>query len=298
MGLYQASGLPGLLPYLSSGTNSTGTLVVTPPTSADAVNLGTYSLNYLSLGALDGETYTGVLTPSGTNYRLGGGGGTLTFAPSLTGSMGLVVNGPPTGGEVILTSGNNTYSGTTVVSYGTLQVGNGLTTNGSLPNTAVTDSGALVFANPSTMTFGGAIGGNGKMTKTGSGILTLTAGESYSGPTLISAGTLQLGNGSGLNAASTITDNGALAFNKSSGTLVQGVNLSTAAITGSGSVIVQSGNVTFANVANSYSGGTSITGGTLQLGLFDGSGNGSNGPTLENQGAWVPDRCRSAATAC
>ena len=43
--------------------------------------------------------------------------------------------------------------------------------------------------------------------------------------------------------------------------------------------------MTFANVANSYSGGTSITGGTLQLGLFDGSGNGSNGPTLENQGA-------------
>ena len=86
VGLYLASGLPGLLPNLSSGTGSTGTLVVTPATSADAVNLTTNSLSYLSLGALDNETYTGVLTPSGTNYRLGGGGGTLTYPSALTGS--------------------------------------------------------------------------------------------------------------------------------------------------------------------------------------------------------------------
>ena len=109
----EASGLPSLLPYLTSGTSSTGTLVVTMATSADAVNLAANSLSYLSLGALDSETYTGMLTPSGTNYRLGGGGGTLTYPAALTdlaGSMGLVANGPPTGGEVVLTSGSNTYS--------------------------------------------------------------------------------------------------------------------------------------------------------------------------------------------
>ena len=138
----EATGLPSLLPYLTSGTSSPGTLVVTQATSADPVNLGAYSLSYLSLGALDSETYTGLLTPSGTNYRLGGGGGTLTYPSALTGSMGLVVNGPPTGGAVILTSSGNAYSGTTTISYGTLQVGDGLTTNGSLPNNAVADSGA------------------------------------------------------------------------------------------------------------------------------------------------------------
>ncbi len=84
----------------------------------------------------------------------------------MTGNIGLVVNGPPTGGEVILTSGNNTYTGTTVVSYGTLQVGDGLTTNGSLPGGNVTDSSVLIFANPYTMTFGGVIGGNGQLAKT------------------------------------------------------------------------------------------------------------------------------------
>ena len=192
---------------------------------------------------MDSETYTGLLTPSGTNYRLGGGGGTLTYPAALTdvaGSMGLVANGPPTGGEVILTSGSNTYSGATVVSSGTLQVGDGVTTNGSLPNNAVADSGALIFANPSNMTFAGVIGGNGQLAKTGSGALVLTATESYGGPTTISAGTLQLNNGGFLNAASTITDNGMLAFNNS-GTLTQGTNFSTAAIGGSGGVTVSSG---------------------------------------------------------
>ncbi len=223
----ESSGLGGLLLNLTSGSASNGTLVVTMATSADAVNLGTYSLNYLSLGALDSETYTGLLTPSGTNYRLGGGGGTLTFAPALTGSLGLLVNGPASGGKVILTSTGNTYSGPTVVSYGTLQVGDAVTTNGSLPNNAVTDNGALVFANPSNMTFAGVIGGNGQLAETGSGALILTAAESYSGPTTISAGTLQLNNGGFLNAASTITDNGMLAFNNS-GTLTQGTNFSSA----------------------------------------------------------------------
>ncbi len=47
----ESSGLGGLLPILTSGSASTGTLVVTPATSADAVNLTTNSLSYLSLGA-------------------------------------------------------------------------------------------------------------------------------------------------------------------------------------------------------------------------------------------------------
>ncbi len=144
---------------------------------------------------MDSETYTGVLTPSGTNYRLGGGGGTLTYLSALTdmtGSIGLAVNGPASGGAVILTSGNNSYSGPTVVSSGTLQVGDGLTTNGSLPNGSVTDNGALIFANPSNMTFTGAIGGNGQLAKTGAGLMVLSASETYTGSTLISTGTLQV----------------------------------------------------------------------------------------------------------
>ena len=140
----EASGLPSLLPYLTSGTASTGTLVVTPATSADAVNLAR-EFSQLSqpgrLGQRDvyrrSDAQRHELSPGRRRRH-------ADLSPSaLTGSMGLVVNGPPTGGEVILTSRNNTYSGATVVTSGTLQVGDGVTTNGSLPNNAVTDNGGV-----------------------------------------------------------------------------------------------------------------------------------------------------------
>ena len=260
----EASGLGSLLPYLTSGTSSTGTLVVTPATSADAVNLGAYSLSYLSLGALDSETYTGLLTPSGTNYRLGGGGGTLTYPAALTdmtGSMGLVVNGPASGGAVILTSTGNSYTGTTTISYGTLQVGDGLTTNGSLPNNAVTDGGALVFANPSNMTFTGVISGNGQLAKTGAGLLVLPVNDTYSNGTTISAGTLQLGSGGTTGAAGTgaIVNFGTLAY-----TRTDTANTNTLAnnISGSGSLTINGGGLVVLTGSNTFTGITTISNGS------------------------------------
>ena len=260
----EASGLGSLLPYLTSGTSSTGTLVVTPATSADAVNLAAYSLSYLSLGALDSETYTGLLTPSGTNYRLGGGGGTLTYPAALTdmtGSMGLVVNGPASGGAVILTSTGNSYTGTTTISYGTLQVGDGLTTNGSLPNNAVTDGGALVFANPSNMTFTGVISGNGQLAKTGAGLLVLPVNDTYSNGTTISAGTLQLGSGGTTGAAGTgaIVNFGTLAY-----TRTDTANTNTLAnnISGSGSLTINGGGLVVLTGSNTFTGITTISNGS------------------------------------
>ena len=44
------------------------------------------SYGSLSLGASGNVTYSGILTPSGTTYNLGGGGGTLTFTPAITGA--------------------------------------------------------------------------------------------------------------------------------------------------------------------------------------------------------------------
>ena len=265
VGLYQASGLPGLLPSINAASN--GTLVVTPATAGDTVNLASSSLNLLSLGALDNETYTGTLTPFGANYRLGGGGGTLTYPSAMTGSLGLVANGPPTGGEVILTSTANTFSGGTTISRGTLEVGNG-SFAGSLPGSSVVNNGTLILDPPATtsLSVSGAISSNGNLVMAGAGLATLTASNTYSGPTLISAGTLQLGNGGGtgtLNTASTITDNGTLAFNNS-GTLTQGTNFSSAAITGSGGITqLGPGTLVLNNTGNSFTGNVVVSGGTL-----------------------------------
>ena len=77
------------------------------------------------------------------------------------------------------------------------------------------------------------------LTKTGSGLLVLTASNIYSGSTTISAGTLQLGNGAGtgtLPTGSTITDNATLVFDNS-GTTTQGTQFAGAGITGSGGLV-------------------------------------------------------------
>ena len=71
--------------WLNSGkivTSSAGTIALTAD-SSEAINMGSYAGLYL--GAVGARTYSGVLTPSGTSYRLGGGD-TLTVSGTLTGS--------------------------------------------------------------------------------------------------------------------------------------------------------------------------------------------------------------------
>ena len=73
----------------------------------------------------------------------------------------------------------------------------------------------------------------------GGGTLILTASNTYTGGTTITGGTLQLGAGGttgSLAAAGAITDNGTLVFNRSNAA-TQGTDFSSAAISGSGSVI-------------------------------------------------------------
>ena len=97
-------------------TASTGALALLG-TSSEAITMGSYAT--LSLGASGAATYNGVLVPAGTIYRLGGGGGTLTFAPALTGGNSLAVTGP---GTIVLTNTNNTYTGGTTLSSGQLNI--------------------------------------------------------------------------------------------------------------------------------------------------------------------------------
>ena len=107
--------------WLNSGkisTSSNGALALALiGSSNENINMGSYS--QLSLGAaLPGTVYSGVLTPAGSTYYLGGGGGKLTFTPNLTGARSLVVDNP---GTVVL-SGSNTYTGGTTVNGGTLKI--------------------------------------------------------------------------------------------------------------------------------------------------------------------------------
>ncbi len=105
-----------------------------------------------------------------------------------------------TAGTVVL-SANNTYSGSTIISAGTLQLGNDGTT-GSLGSANVTDNGTLAVDRSNAYTVNNAITGTGGFTQAGSGTTTLTNTNSYTGVTTISAGSLLLVSSSNSNIAS------------------------------------------------------------------------------------------------
>ncbi len=116
-----------------------------------------------------------------------------TFSNTLNGYGGITQGGS---GTVIL-SGTNTYTGPTAINGGTLRLGNGGTTGSLSPDSKITvASGATFQTNHSddiaqgTDFSSAAISGAGGLGKSGSGKLTLTAANIYTGPTTLSAGTL------------------------------------------------------------------------------------------------------------
>lgn len=190
---------------------STGTIAADNYAATD-FDFGTPGLTAY-LGAVGNVTYTGTLTPEGTTYRLGGGGGTLTHADAVTGGNALIVNG-----NVVLTSAND-YTGATTINAGTLTkdaasafgndaavtmaVGTTLDITGF--NTGVgslSGYGEVLFAgaaltfgsdNTDRTYYGNLTGAGGSITKVGTKRQELRAGISFDGDTTISGGTLRIG---------------------------------------------------------------------------------------------------------
>ena len=107
----------------------------------------------------------------------------------------------------------------------------------------------------------GLIAGPGSLTKSGSGTLTLEDNNTYTGPTIINGGTLQIGNGSttGTLGSGNVTNNASLVLDRSDATVMP------SPIYGSGSVTMAgSGSVT-ATSSNYYTGATLINSGIVYL---------------------------------
>ncbi len=114
-------------------------------------------------------------------------------------------------GTMVLT-GTNAYLGTTTISAGTLQVGNGGTTGTLGTGGAVTNHTALVFdyGTGANVSLANGIDGVGTLTKKGVGTLALAAANTYSGATTVELGTLRLG-GNLNSSAVTVASGAALA---------------------------------------------------------------------------------------
>jgi autotransporter-associated beta strand protein len=117
--------------------------------------------------------------------------GTDTFAgimrddPAGRGVLAIAKSGS---GTLVLT-GANTYTGGTTINAGTLQLGDGTTSNGSVAGN-ISDNSGLVFANPNPQVFSGTIFGFGSVTKSAPGALTLGGNNSFTGGLTVQEGTL------------------------------------------------------------------------------------------------------------
>jgi fibronectin-binding autotransporter adhesin len=152
--------------------------------------------------------------------------GDLTVAGVISGSFLL-----KSGTRVLVLSGQNTYQNDTAIWGGVLSVssdgnlgdsGNSigiywgtLQNTGSFATSRSVTLGNGTFQTDADLTVNGAIEGNtegGTLNKQGMGTLILTANNTYSGGTTITAGTLQVGNGGTTGSLGTgaVTNNAAL----------------------------------------------------------------------------------------
>lgn len=221
-----------------NGTNNVafnpGDMVTFDDSGADApaINLS----GSLSAGAInviaDEQDYTfggaGVLSGLATMYKVGAGN--------------LFINT------------TNTFSGGVTIQEGNVQLGDGISANGSIVGN-ITNNDTLIYANPGTLASSVNISGSGVLIKNAPGSLTLSGTQTYTNLTTINAGTLQF---SGTVPASDMVDNGSLIFAPASlnyGNAISGSGPLTAAATG---IMLFSG-------ANTFTGNLTNNSGVLVL---------------------------------
>jgi len=227
------------------------------------------------------NTLTGTISLTANTLATLSGGNTLKTSAVISGAFGLSI----AGSGKLLTTANNSYSGTTTIGTGTtLQLGDGTGTTGSVASTAISDNGALVFNRTDLVgapfLVNAVISGSGTLTVL-TGAVQLNKDNTYTGDTAISLSTsLLVGDKGGSGAiyqpavAGKIANNGILIFQRNDGTFTAPLTTN-AAISGSGSVVYRSGGIFQASGASSYSGGTRVevsTGLILAIGTSAGTG--------------------------
>ena len=280
------------------------------PSSSGILNLG--GSGNVTISSLQSNTVPGSPIVENANSTSGqvltltvNDSGTDTFAGVMRddpAGHGILAIGKSGAGTLVLTAAN-TYTGGTTINAGTLQLGDGLTNNGSVAGD-IADNSALVFADPNAESYSGAIFGSGSVTKTAPGSLTLSGSNSFTGGLTVQQGTLSISTintsntvGSlGASSSVTLSSNGqtatldytgGTAYSNMPFTLTAGgnsivqvdsaaTNLTLAGLLSGGGNLTKTGagTLTFGS-RNTYAGSTTVNNGTLATTTTGGLGGGS-----------------------
>jgi autotransporter-associated beta strand protein len=151
------------------------------------INLGSAKLTINNGGA----SYGGIISGSGSLLKTGSGTQTLTGA-NVFGGGTIVSNGAIV---VANASGSGLGSGNVVIAAGSVQLGDGLTANGSIAAPVITNNGALNLLPVSDFMLTNLIVGSGGLSKligAGSGTIYITNDNFYTGATSIGLGIIQV----------------------------------------------------------------------------------------------------------
>jgi autotransporter-associated beta strand protein len=213
----------------------------------------------------------------------------------------------------------NASAGTNVTVGGNVVVGNiqasGADYNFSGGTITMTNTTWSVGAGH-TASVGSTLAGTTGLTKADSGTLTLSASNSYSGGTTLSLGTLALGNANALGSGNLTVNGGTLDLGGNNltaanlggtgGTISLGANTLTASMTsggqfngtisGSGGLVKTGANYLTLAGSNSYTGGTTISDGTLFVSGSGTLGDASGAITISNIASTATLDLRNAQT--
>ncbi|MGD0412911.1 MAG: chitobiase/beta-hexosaminidase C-terminal domain-containing protein [Verrucomicrobiota bacterium] len=246
--------------------------ILTPPgaagdyASGDAVEFGDagvsqFSVNLASVVAPSSVTFSN----SAHNYTISGAGGIggggslmLTGTGAVTLNISNTFAGAATigAGAALNLNGTNTYAGTTTIGTGaTLAIGGAGDLGGGAYAAAIADNGTLSFNSTTAQVLSGTISGTGAVEVTAAGAaLTLNAAETYSGNTVISAGTLLLGAAGSIANSPVISVAGGATFDVSAlaAFTLGGSQTLLGSGTNNGSVGTTAGSIIYAGTAGGY----------------------------------------------
>ncbi|WP_174521981.1 beta strand repeat-containing protein, partial [Sphingobium cloacae] len=286
----------GTLALTGNNSNYTGNLIINPdgtlearaqslptkvPASSNLNNVQNDGL--LRFVQTDDGAYVGQITGTGAVEKTGSG--VLTLAPSV-GAGNLFSGGLLFKEGTVAVGADNALGaagGSLTFDGGVLRLTDSFDIGAARAITLDAGGGTIDMVAGVTSTLSQVMTGSGALTKDGAGTLILTGQNAFAGGTSIANGTLQLGDGGTSGSVlGDIANDGVLSFNRSDDVTFGNV------ISGSGSVEQNGSGKTIFTAANSYSGGTTISAGVLQLG--NGGASGSITGEILNNASLIVDR--------